>query len=119
MAATTDFVIRSATRADADGITDVQVASWRAGYAHVFPESVLYADNFDSSRRTFWNDWRFGPGHRVAVVTEPDSEGGERVDRLLLVRARARRAPAASRVAARCGRSTSTPTAGVVVLPPN
>ena len=79
MAATTDFVIRAATRADADGITDVQVASWRAGYAHVFPESVLYADDFDSSRRTFWSNWRFGPGHRVAVVTEPTADGVERV----------------------------------------
>jgi len=79
MAATTDFEIRAARRADADGITDVQVASWRAGYAHVFPESVLYADDFDSSRRTFWKEWRFGPGHRVAVVTEPASEGGDRV----------------------------------------
>ncbi|HZI45351.1 MAG TPA: GNAT family N-acetyltransferase [Ilumatobacter sp.] len=79
MAATTDFVIRAAQRADADGITDVQVASWRAGYAHVFPESVLYADDFDTSRRTFWNNWRFGPGHRVVVVTEAVDDGGERV----------------------------------------
>ena len=72
MAWPTTFVIRAAERADADGITDVQVASWRAGYAHVFPESVLYADDFDTSRRTFWNDWRFGPGHRIAVAsTEP------------------------------------------------
>ena len=62
------FEIRSATRADADGITDVQVASWRAGYAHVFARSVLYADDFDSSRRAFWNLWRFAPGHRVAVA---------------------------------------------------
>jgi GNAT superfamily N-acetyltransferase len=79
MASTTDFVIRAATRADADGITDVQVASWRAGYAHVFPESVLYADDFESSRRTMWNNWRFLPGHRVAVVTEPAGDGGERI----------------------------------------
>ena len=79
MAATTDFVTRAATRADADGITDVQVASWRAGYAHVFPESVLYADDFDSSRRTMWNNWRFTPGHRVVVVTEEDAQGNERV----------------------------------------
>lgn len=72
------FEIRAATRADADGITDVQVASWRAGYAHVFPRAVLYADDFDSSRRSFWNLWRFAPGHRVAVATEP-TDGGERV----------------------------------------
>ena len=71
------ITIRSATRADADGITGVQVASWRAGYAHVFPESVLYADDFDSSRRTFWTNWRFAPGHRVAVAV--DTADDERV----------------------------------------
>ena len=79
MAATTDFVLRAGTRADADGITDVQVASWRAGSAHVFPDSLLYADDFDSSRRTFWTNWRFGPGHRVSVVTEATDSDGERV----------------------------------------
>lgn len=74
------FEIRAATPEDADGITDVQVASWRAGYAHVFPESVLYADDFDSSRRTFWNAWRFAPGHRVAVAVRTGADGsGEQV----------------------------------------
>jgi len=79
MAAVTDYVIRAATQDDAEGITDVQVASWRAGYAHVFPESVLYADDFDSSRRAFWRNWRFGAGHRVAVATERTDSGEERV----------------------------------------
>ncbi len=69
------FEIRAATRADADGITDVQVASWRAGYAHVFPKSVLYADDFDSTRRTFWTRWRFAPGHRIAVAVTPEPDG--------------------------------------------
>jgi GNAT superfamily N-acetyltransferase len=78
MASRTEFVIRAAGRGDADAITDVQVASWRAGYAHVFPNSVLYADDFESSRRTFWGNWRFGPGHRVAVVGE-QVDGVERV----------------------------------------
>lgn len=74
------FEIRAATRDDADGITDVQVASWRAGYAHVFPESVLHADDFDSSRRAFWRSWRFSPGHRLAVAVEHATGGaGERV----------------------------------------
>lgn len=77
--AASTFVIRAATRDDADSITDVQVASWRAGYAHVFPESVLFADDFDSSRRTFWNAWRFAPGHRIAVATEDDGDKGGRV----------------------------------------
>jgi GNAT superfamily N-acetyltransferase len=62
-------VIRAATKADAHAIADVQVASWRAGYAHVFPDSVLYADDFESSRQAFWTSWRFAPGHRVAVAT--------------------------------------------------
>lgn len=67
--------IRPATRDDADGITDVQVASWRAGYAHVFPDSVLYADDFDSTRRDFWTAWRFAPGHRIAVAVDHDDDG--------------------------------------------
>ena len=73
------FEIRSAERADADGITDVQVASWRAGYAHVFPASVLYADDFDSSRRTYWKRWRFAPGHRIAVAIETPDHRASRV----------------------------------------
>lgn len=64
------FSIRAAERTDADGVTDVQVASWRAGYAHVFPDSVLYADDFDRTRRNFWTSWRFTPGHRLAVAVE-------------------------------------------------
>ncbi len=79
MAAVTDYVIRAATQDDAGGITDVQVASWRAGYAHVFPRSVLYADDFDSSRRTFWTNWRFAPGHRIAVAVAPGAEAAGRV----------------------------------------
>lgn len=72
------FTIRAAVRADADAITDVQVASWRAGYAHVFPPSVLEADDFDTTRREFWTRWRFSPGHRLVVAIEP-TEDGERV----------------------------------------
>ena len=63
--------MRAGRREDADGIADVHVASWRAGYAHVFPESVLYADDFDATRRDFWRSWRFAPGHRLAVATTP------------------------------------------------
>lgn len=74
------YRVRAAARGDADGITDVQVASWRAGYAHVFPESILYAEDFDRTRRAFWNGWRFAPGHRLAVATEPAEDGdAERV----------------------------------------
>ena len=71
------YSIRAAVRGDADGITDVQVASWRAGYAHVFPESVLYADDFDVNRRSFWAAWRFAPGHRLAVATLPAGDGSD------------------------------------------
>ena len=72
------FEIRAATRDDADGITDVQVAAWRTGYAHVLPESLLYSDDFDSARRTYWNTWRLAPGNRIAVATQADGDG-ERV----------------------------------------
>lgn len=78
VADTNSLTIRAATREDADGVTDVQVASWRAGYAHVFPDTVLYADDFDPTRRRFWNNWRFAPGHRIAVATVPGVDG-ERV----------------------------------------
>jgi GNAT superfamily N-acetyltransferase len=69
MAVLPEVTIRAGVRGDAGAITDVQVASWRAGYAHVLPESVLYADDFDGSRRRFWTGWRFAPGHRLAVAT--------------------------------------------------
>jgi GNAT superfamily N-acetyltransferase len=70
--------LRPARRDDADGIADVHVASWRAGYAHVFPESILDADDFDSTRRAFWTAWRFAPGHRIAVATVASGTDGER-----------------------------------------
>ena len=70
--------IRVATRDDADGITDVQVASWRAGYAHVLPDTILYAHDFDATRREFWAAWRFAPGHRISVATVP-VDRGERI----------------------------------------
>lgn len=68
------FTIRVAERSDAGGITDVQVASWRAGYAHVLPSSVLDAEDFDSSRRAFWTGWRFSPGHRLAVAVRSEDD---------------------------------------------
>jgi GNAT superfamily N-acetyltransferase len=78
--AASNTTIRAATPDDADGITDVQVASWRAGYAHVFPDTILYSDDFDATRRAFWSAWRFAPGHRIAVATVPvDGDGDERI----------------------------------------
>ena len=74
-----ELEIRAGTREDADGIADVHVASWRAGYAGVLPESVLYADDFDASRRSFWSAWRFGPGHRIAVAVHHGLDIGRRV----------------------------------------
>jgi ribosomal protein S18 acetylase RimI-like enzyme len=64
------FEVRAARRDDADAITDVQVTAWRTGYAHVLPESLLYADDFDAVRRDFWRSWRFAPGYRVAVAVD-------------------------------------------------
>ncbi len=68
------FEIRAGDRRDADGIASVHVASWRAGYAHVIPESVLYADEFESSRHAMWNDWRFHSGQRIAVCVRTDGD---------------------------------------------
>ncbi len=66
--------VRAAVREDAERIADVHVAAWRAGYAHLLPESVLYADDFDESRRATWQRWRFSPGLRVAVATSGADE---------------------------------------------
>jgi GNAT superfamily N-acetyltransferase len=41
---------------------------------------VLYADDFESSRRDFWNRWSFAAGHRLAVAVTPlDVDGHTRV----------------------------------------
>ena len=70
-----DFEIRSGSRADAAGIARVHVASWRAGYDGVVPDSVLYADDFESSRLRMWSDWRFNPGQRVSVCVRTPDDG--------------------------------------------
>ena len=62
--------IRTATRGDADAIADVHIASWRAGYGHVIPESVLYADDFVPRRRAIWTEWRFAPTQRISVSVD-------------------------------------------------
>ena len=61
------FEIRAGSRDDAAGIAAVHVASWRAGYAGVVPDSVLYSDEFEASRQRMWGEWRFNPGQRVSV----------------------------------------------------
>ncbi len=67
------WTIRAAVRDDADAIADVHIASWRAGYGHVIPESVLFADDFEPRRRAIWTEWRFGPAQRIIVsVDETD-----------------------------------------------
>jgi GNAT superfamily N-acetyltransferase len=68
-------------RSDAAGIADVHIASWRAGYAHVLPASLLYGDEFEPGRRRIWEEWRFDPGQRVAVCVETDS--GANVERIV------------------------------------
>ena len=60
--------IRAATPDDADAICDAHVASWRKGYAHVFGDDILNADEFDASRRAFWRAWRFDPGSKQTVA---------------------------------------------------
>lgn len=68
------FEVRQAARADSTQITDVQVASWRAGYAHIFAPEALGAPEFDSTRREFWAAWRLGPGERVMVGVDTSGE---------------------------------------------
>lgn len=68
------YSIRVGERSDAAGIADVHIASWRAGYAHVLPGSLLYADDFEPRRRRIWEEWRFNPGQRVAVCVERDDD---------------------------------------------
>lgn len=58
--------IRTAHVDDADAMCDAHVAAWRVGYAHAFPASILYADDFESSRRERWRAW-----------TWPTTIGGE------------------------------------------
>ena len=66
--------IRAADRADALDVAAVHIASWRAGYGHVIPESVLYGDDFEPRRTAIWTDWRFAPGQRIAVSVDGDDE---------------------------------------------
>ena len=66
------YRVRVGTREDAAAIAEVHIASWRAGYAHVIPESVLYGDDFEPRRRAIWTDWRFAPTQRVAVSVDDD-----------------------------------------------
>ena len=70
-----DFEIRSGSRDDAPGIARVHVASWRAGYAGVIPDSVLHADDFEASRLQMWSNWRFNPGQRVSVCVRAALDG--------------------------------------------
>ena len=68
------FDVRQATRVDASQITDVHVASWRAGYVHIFAPEALASPEFDSVRREFWTAWRLGPGERVLVGVDMSGE---------------------------------------------
>lgn len=52
-----EITVRLGRVSDADAICDAHVAAWRAGYAHVFPESILHGPTFDSDRRTRWRAW--------------------------------------------------------------
>lgn len=71
-----NLVVRAAERDDADQIASVHVASWRTGYAGIFPDDWLGSDEFEHGRRERWKLWRVGPGERIAVATlaeRPDS----------------------------------------------
>lgn len=64
-----NLVVRAATRADAEQIAAVHVASWRAAYAGVFPADWLNSDEFADARRQRWQEWRLGPAERIAVAS--------------------------------------------------
>ena len=66
--------VRDATREDADGIADAHIASWRAAYGHIFPDSIFEAPDFDRSRRTRWRAWMHSeiPDRRLMVATIDD-----------------------------------------------
>lgn len=68
------FEVRQATRVDASQLTDVHVASWRTGYAHIFAPEALATPEFDAARREFWTAWRLGPGERVLVGVDTTDE---------------------------------------------
>lgn len=46
--------VRVARPDDAEDVAAAHVQSWRVGYRHVFTKAVLYADDFESSRRAMW-----------------------------------------------------------------
>ncbi len=62
--------VRPAVIDDADAICDVHVASWRVGYRHIYPDELLDADDFESSRRDMWHSWEHSPtrDRRLAVA---------------------------------------------------
>ena len=66
--------IRDGIRGDADAIAAAHIASWRAGYTHIFPPSIFDSPDFDRSRIEMWRSWTYSPtpGRRliVAIVDE-------------------------------------------------
>jgi len=69
-----ELTVRAADRGDADQIATVHVASWRAGYAGIFPAEWLESDEFDQGRRERWAQWRVGAGERIAVAVAAEVE---------------------------------------------
>src|SRR5690606_16468051 len=66
-----NLTVRAAGPTDADQIATVHVASWRAGYAGIFPADWLESPEFEQGRRERWQQWRVGAGERIAVATAP------------------------------------------------
>jgi GNAT superfamily N-acetyltransferase len=76
--------IRDAVAADAEAIAGIRVASWRATYAGVVPQSVL--DRLDVARNVAWLTERLAdPGTTSDLVIE---DGGRVVGYALLAVAR-------------------------------
>ena len=108
MAATTDFVIRAAARVRMrTGSPTCRSRRGAPGTRMCFPSRCCTPTTSTRRAARSGTNWRFGPGHRVVVVTEPVRRRRTR-DRLLLVRARARARP-----------RLHGPRRGVGVLPPS
>jgi GNAT superfamily N-acetyltransferase len=65
------ITVRMGESRDADAIADAHVWGWRVGYRGLFPDDFLDADEFDTSRRTWWRAWQWhewgGPTSRLFV----------------------------------------------------
>jgi hypothetical protein len=90
MAALPEVTIRPDAPHDADGTTDIEDASWCAGYVQAIPACASHTTDFDVSGRRFSTGWQLAPGQGLAVATVPDPERGRAAGFAWFTRARER-----------------------------